>query len=45
VSIIEVVNEANKLRVVLENQRKDSNRVDMSEINQILETNPTGGEA
>ena len=38
VSIIAAVNEADKVREALENQRKDPNRVDMSEINHILET-------
>ena len=45
VSIVAEAKEADKVREALENQRKNPNKADMSDINDILETNPAGGKA
>jgi hypothetical protein len=45
VTIVAAANEADKVRKVLENQRKDPDKIELSDINHILENHPAGGKA
>ena len=43
VTIVAAANEADNVRKVLENQRNNPGKVDLLDINDILESNPAGG--